>query len=175
MIQHTEKLDSDDSSLVSANLNNSEPGCSSPQDEGNNFYSVELSVALEWLIKMRMFIYISDSSVDFSLFVFIAHCRVSTICSARLLRTCWPKPAYQLEFCWHVVPPAGGLNAGANYKGSLNPFIVKYLITRVNQLLMQLCMKFLRKLDYFCTYQITVVEIVPGFFVHLTISWSVFT
>lgn len=65
MIQHTEKLDSDDSSLVSANLNNSEPGCSSPQDEGNNFYSVELSVALEWLIKMRMFIYISDSSVDF--------------------------------------------------------------------------------------------------------------
>lgn len=37
MIQHTEKLDSDDSSLVSANLNNSEPGSSSPQDEGNNF------------------------------------------------------------------------------------------------------------------------------------------
>lgn len=77
MIQHSEKLDTDDNSIVSANLNNSEPGCSSPQDEGKNFHRLELVACSRFINEKFVLMCVNDINLDLYITMIIRECRVS--------------------------------------------------------------------------------------------------
>lgn len=77
MIQHSEKLDTDDNSIVSANLNNSEPGCSSPQDEGKNFHRLELVACSRFINEKFVLMCVNDINLDLYITMIIRDCRVS--------------------------------------------------------------------------------------------------
>lgn len=77
MIQHSEKLDTDDNSIVSANLNNSEPGCSSPQDEGKNFHRLEVVACSRFINEKFVLICVNDINLDLYIIMIIRDCCVS--------------------------------------------------------------------------------------------------